>query len=99
CCTVHCIFSCWLCKGQSMAWVLFVLAVGLGKVTGAHWAHSAQLDPNYSVFWTPGDQDITFEVQVRTLGYIGFGFSSDGKMPGADMVIGWIRDGNVFFQN
>ena len=81
-----------------MSWVLLMLAVGLGEVTGAHWTHSAELDPNYSVFWTPGEQEITFEVQVRTMGYIGFGFSSDGNMAGADMVIGWIRDGKVSFQ-
>ncbi|KAE8750521.1 hypothetical protein FOCC_FOCC002815 [Frankliniella occidentalis] len=35
---------------------------------------------------------------VRTLGYVGLGFSVDGKMKGADMVIGWVRDGQVFFQ-
>ncbi|PSN48992.1 MOXD1 2 protein [Blattella germanica] len=81
-----------------MAWVLLALAVGLGQVTGAHWSHSAELDPNYTVFWTPGQEDITFEVQVRTLGYVGFGFSEDGKMPGADLVVGWVKDGTVFFQ-
>ncbi|PSN48994.1 hypothetical protein C0J52_03862 [Blattella germanica] len=81
-----------------MAWVLLTLALGLGQVTGAHWSHSAVLDPNYSVFWTPGEEDITFEVQVRTLGYIGFGFSDDGKMPGADLVVGWVQEGTVFFQ-
>jgi hypothetical protein len=84
-----------------MAWagaVLLTLAVGLGHVTGAHWTHSTDLDPNYSVFWTPGEEDITFEVQVRTLGYVGFGFSADGQMSEADMVTGWVRDNQVFFQ-
>jgi hypothetical protein len=84
-----------------MAWtgsILLTLALALGHVTGAHWTHSTQLDPNYSVFWTPGEEDITFEVQVRTLGYVGFGFSVDGQMAGADMVTGWVRDNQVFFQ-
>ncbi|XP_069693146.1 MOXD1 homolog 2-like [Periplaneta americana] len=79
--------------------LLALLAAGLGRVTGAHWTHSTDLDPNYSVFWTPGEEDITFEVQVRTLGYIGFGFSADGQMPGADIVTAWVRDGQVFFQD
>ncbi|PSN58486.1 hypothetical protein C0J52_00767 [Blattella germanica] len=97
-CTARCVQNIWVCVERAMAWVLLALAVGLGQVTGAHWSHSAELDPNYTVFWTPGQEDITFEVQVRTLGYVGFGFSEDGKMPGADLVVGWVKDGNVFFQ-
>ena len=84
-----------------MVWIwaaLLTVTLELGHVTGTHWAHSVDLDPNYTVFWTPGAEDITFEVQVRTLGYIGFGFSADGQMPGADMVTGWVRDNQVFFQ-
>ena len=85
----------------AMVWmwaVLLTVTLGLGHVTGAHWTHSVDLDPNFTVFWTPGAEDITFEVQVRTLGYIGLGFSADGQMPGADMVTGWVRDNQVFFQ-
>jgi len=85
----------------AMVWIwaaLLTVTLELGHVTGTHWAHSVDLDPNYTVFWTPGAEDITFEVQVRTLGYIGFGFSADGQMPGADMVTGWVRDNQVFFQ-
>ncbi|GFG39852.1 hypothetical protein Cfor_08832 [Coptotermes formosanus] len=93
---------CGVAKAEvAMVWIWAVLlpvTLGLGHVAGAHWTHSVDLDPNYSVFWTPGAEDITFEVQVRTLGYIGFGFSADGQMPGADMVTGWVRDSQVFFQ-
>jgi hypothetical protein len=85
-----------------MAWTgavtLLTVTVALGHVTGVYWTHSTDLDPNYSLFWTPGEEFITFEVQVQTLGYIGFGFSADGQMPGADMVIGWVRNNQVFFQ-
>ncbi|PNF41834.1 hypothetical protein B7P43_G16517 [Cryptotermes secundus] len=88
----------WVADG-AMAWTgAILLTLALGHVTGAHWTHSTDLDPNYSVFWTPGEEDITFEVQVRTLGYVGFGFSADGQMAGADMVTGWVRDNQVFFQ-
>lgn len=64
------------------------------------WAHSAMLSPDYRILWSfaPGPQDITFELQVRTLGYIGFGFSKDGRMAGADMIIGWVDQGQVYFQ-
>lgn len=79
--------------------VLSVLClVQYGK--GARWSHSAMLNPDYRLLWSlgPGKQDITFELQVRTLGYIGFGFSKDGRMTGADMVIGWVDKGQVYFQ-
>lgn len=66
----------------------------------ARWAHSAYLSPDYRLLWSlgPGSQDITFELQVRTLGYVGFGFSKDGRMAGSDMVIGWVDHGQVYFQ-
>lgn len=44
------------------------------------------------------NQEITFEIQVRTLGYIGFGFSWDGRTSGADIVIGWVDNGQTYFQ-
>lgn len=68
--------------------------------TCARWAHSAYLSPDYRLLWSlgPGPQDITFELQVRTLGYVGFGFSKDGRMAGADMVVGWVDHGQVYFQ-
>ncbi|XP_068081949.1 MOXD1 homolog 2-like [Anabrus simplex] len=78
--------------------MLLLLLLGPVGVLGAHWAHSTDLDPNYSVFWTPGETDITFEVQVRTLGYVGFGFSQDGNMPQADLVIGWVYKDQAYFQ-
>lgn len=41
--------------------------------------------------------EITFEIQVRTLGYIGFGFSPDGERSGSDIVIGWVDHGQSYF--
>lgn len=69
-------------------------------VSAARWSHSAMLSPDYRLLWSlgPGPQDITFELQVKTLGYVGFGFSKDGRMAGADMVIGWVDHGQVYFQ-
>ncbi|KAF2903719.1 hypothetical protein ILUMI_02456 [Ignelater luminosus] len=70
-------------------------------VKGARWAHSAMLSPDYRLLWSlgPGPQDITFELQVRTLGYVGFGFSKDGRMAGSDMIVGWVDQGQVYFQD
>lgn len=85
--------------GLKVFQVLSVLcAVQYGKA--ARWSHSAMLSPDYRLLWSlgPGPQDITFELQVRTLGYVGFGFSKDGRMTGADMVVGWVDKGQVYFQ-
>lgn len=62
------------------------------------WSHSIDLDENYRVYWSIADQEITFEIQVRATGYVGFGFSPDGTIYAADMVIGWIDGGQPYFQ-
>ncbi|XP_044751599.1 MOXD1 homolog 2 [Coccinella septempunctata] len=69
--------------------------------SSARWSHSAMLNPDYKLLWSlgPGPQDITFELQVRTLGYVGFGFSKDGRMAGSDLIIGWVDQGQVHFQD
>uniref|UniRef100_A0A914W9W3 DOMON domain-containing protein n=1 Tax=Plectus sambesii TaxID=2011161 RepID=A0A914W9W3_9BILA len=60
-----------------------------------NYTHHAVLDPNgkFLVHWRPGTNDtdfITFECEVATQGWIGLGFSSNGAMTGADIVIAWI---------
>ena len=35
--------------------------------------------------------------QVATLGYVGLGFSNNGRMKGSDIVVGWIKDDSVAF--
>lgn len=58
------------------------------------WTHSENLDKNGSVIlrWQPRHQEILFRVEARTRGYVGFGFSPDGKMENADIVIAWVED-------
>lgn len=80
--------------------LLIVLSSVVLCVRAARWSHSTYLSPDYRLLWSlgPGPQDITFEVQVKTLGYVGFGFSKDGRMAGSDMVVGWVDHGQVYFQ-
>jgi hypothetical protein len=61
------------------------------------WDHIVNLDENYQLLWKVREPDIVLEVQVRTLGYVGFGFSRDGTIYGADVFIGWIDNGHTFF--
>lgn len=66
--------------------------------TAMNWDYAVDLNEDFRVYWTIINQDITFEIQVRTLGYVGFGFSRDGNQIGADMAVGWVNDGHTFFQ-
>lgn len=61
------------------------------------WDHSVYFNENYMLQWTVKEPDILFEVQVQTHGYVGFGFSRDGTIYGADVFIGWIDEGHPFF--
>ncbi|XP_065076570.1 MOXD1 homolog 2-like [Ochlerotatus camptorhynchus] len=66
---------------------------------GVEWDHMVDFDHNYRLLWTANSQDIMFEMQVRTHGYAGLGFSRDGTLADSDIVIGWNEQGNVHFQD
>ncbi|XP_015603394.1 MOXD1 homolog 2 [Cephus cinctus] len=79
---------------------IVLLITIVANVACVEWKHSAVLDNNFLVLWTPGDRDVTFEVQVKTLGYVGLGFTKDDNRVGADMVIGWVdNNGQVHLQD
>lgn len=64
--------------------------------------HREVLDPQgkYLLEWRPdfGQRRVYFNVTVQTLGYVGFGLSRNGKMSGADIVIGGVeKDGKSYF--
>ncbi|XP_052090828.1 DBH-like monooxygenase protein 1 homolog [Mytilus californianus] len=54
---------------------------------------------NYHVYWKFNQTHITFEVHVKTRGYVGFGFSPNGKMYPSDVVVGWVKDGVPHFSD
>lgn len=84
-------------KYQSV--LLYVVNIFISAVIGIHWDHSTYLNEDFRLLWTIKMQDITFEVQVRTLGYVGLGFSLDGNQrSAADIAIGWIDQGKSYFQ-
>ncbi|KYN03684.1 MOXD1 like protein 2 [Cyphomyrmex costatus] len=77
----------------------FLLLLVVSGVVSVEWKHSAVLDNNFLVLWTPDEKDVTFEIQVKTLGYVGLGFTKDDGRAGADMVIGWVdNNGQVHLQ-
>ena len=46
----------------------------------------------YGLYWnySIGAGTIHFAVNVSTTGWVGFGVSPNGQMPGSDVVIGWV---------
>jgi DOMON domain len=66
------------------------------------WTHHTYLDPwdKYHLQWRFDytKHEITFQVEVQTQGWIGFGLSPTGAMKGADIVTGWVEsDGKIVF--
>ncbi|XP_028940812.1 putative DBH-like monooxygenase protein 2 [Antrostomus carolinensis] len=61
------------------------------------------LDPSNMVYlrWDHDEQELmTFELQVHTTGWVAFGFSPHGELPGSDIVIGGIfPNGSIYFSD
>ena len=56
---------------------------------------------NVKLYWNvdTAKKEIFFTVEAKTTGWVGFGISSgQGKMEGADIVIGWVKDGQTYFK-
>ena len=74
---------------------LFCLASGAQNLSTDYPFRATLLEngvDTYELFWR-FDRDlksITFAVRVNTTGWVGFGLSPNGEMPGSDVVIGWV---------
>ncbi|KAI9559612.1 hypothetical protein GHT06_013617 [Daphnia sinensis] len=69
------------------------------NIPNAGWMHRMRLDANYDVYWSINESEVTFEVQVRTLGYLVFGLSPSGHFHDADLIVGWVHNGRPRFQD
>ena len=96
-------FSIVLFSGFLLTALCFVAIEGAdvsGIATSEHYNYSAVLDPkgNYFLFWNHNGTHVTFEVHVKTKGYVGFGLSLNGNMYPADVVVGWVKNGVTYFK-
>ena len=85
-----------------LVFLLVVYNVSSTRDLPAAYRFSATLDPNglYELYWNYNLtlQTISFAVRVQTTGWVGFGVSPNGQMPGSDVVIGWVdNNGRVQF--
>ncbi|XP_060609364.2 DBH-like monooxygenase protein 1 isoform X1 [Anolis sagrei] len=79
----------------------FALFWALPLVPGRHYPHSAVLDgaSRYRLSWGVRGSTVAFRLEVRTLGYVGFGFSPTGAMASADLVVGGLDRGKPYLQD
>lgn len=57
------------------------------------------LEGKYTLYWNfdSEQETITFAVRVQTTGWVGFGLSPNGQMPSSDVVIGWVKGDESYF--
>jgi hypothetical protein len=68
------------------------------------YTHSIAADednPNqYVLLWKIiNEEEIQFEVHVKTNGWVGLGISPNGGMGGSDIVIGWVKDNKAYLKD
>ncbi|KAK3781429.1 hypothetical protein RRG08_019055 [Elysia crispata] len=72
-----------------------------GTVTGPGPSESLpyhdQLTDDYTLYWNFNNTHIILEMVVKTNGWVGFGISPKGAMKSSDVIIGWVKDGQVHF--
>lgn len=75
-----------------------VMLMTMGGCQAMVWENAVDMNDDFRLHWTIKGGEITFELQVATLGYIGIGFSATGAMDNADMAVGWVDAGQAYFQ-
>lgn len=85
-------------------WLLLVLCALLPATaagsSGRSYPHRVVLDPEgkYWLLWGRQGERLAFRLEVRTNGYVGFGFSPTGTMAAADIVVGGVAHGRPYLQ-
>ncbi|XP_009072224.1 PREDICTED: putative DBH-like monooxygenase protein 2, partial [Acanthisitta chloris] len=88
---------------KRMFFLLFFPCFCSGQLAPPPLRFSTFLDPSNMVYlhWDHDDQELmTFELQVHTTGWVAFGFSPHGELPGSDIVIGGVfPNGSIYFSD
>ncbi|XP_025932744.1 putative DBH-like monooxygenase protein 2 [Apteryx rowi] len=86
-----------------MLLLLFIPCLCSGQPAPPLLRFSSFLGPSNMVYlrWDLDEQEMmTFELQVHTTGWVAFGFSPHGELPGSDIVIGGIfPNGSIYFSD
>ncbi|NXU78324.1 MOXD2 protein, partial [Oreotrochilus melanogaster] len=87
---------------KSIFFLLFLPCFCSGQAAAPQLHFSSSLDPSHriSLCWDHAEQEelMMFELQVHTTGWVAFGFSPHGELPGSDIVIGGVfPNGSICF--
>ncbi|XP_074009979.1 putative DBH-like monooxygenase protein 2 [Numenius arquata] len=86
-----------------MLFLLFLPCFCSGQPAPPPLRFSVFLDPSNMAYlrWDHDEQEMmSFELQVRTTGWVAFGFSPHGELPGSDIVIGGVfPNGSIYFSD
>ncbi|NWQ93407.1 MOXD2 protein, partial [Burhinus bistriatus] len=86
---------------KGMLFLLFLPCFCSGQPTPPLLRFAIFLDPSNMVYlrWDHDEQEVMlFELQVHTNGWVAFGFSPHGELPGSDIVIGGVfPNGSIYF--
>lgn len=73
-----------------------------GNLDPLTWSHSLLLDVpgQFHLAWIPREHDILFQMSAQTRGSLAIGFSPNGGMAGADIIMAWVdANGNIVFHD
>ncbi|NXP03909.1 MOXD2 protein, partial [Thinocorus orbignyianus] len=84
---------------KGMLFLVFLPCFCSGQPAPPLLRFSTFLDPSVYFCWDHDEQEMmSFELQVHTTGWVAFGFSAHGELPGCDIVIGGIfPNGSIYF--
>ena len=80
--------------------ILVHIAAGAHDLFTEYRFSAVLADDDYTLHWNVDleGKEISFAINVLTTGWVGFGISPNGQMPGSDVVIAWVDDnGQVSF--
>ncbi|XP_022225581.2 MOXD1 homolog 1 isoform X1 [Drosophila obscura] len=85
-----------LCFSEAGNNRIYNVVDGGGSMHHQNWKRHIMMDSN-GLYWLQwwinlNEKTISFEVNVNTRGFIGLGFSKDGRMSSADIVLLWVDD-------
>jgi hypothetical protein len=76
--------------------IVFIINLLINSAQSDHdnWFGRKELSDNYTLMWKLDqiNEQLLVRVEVRTKGWIGFGFSKHGLMSESDLIIGWVTD-------
>ncbi|NXM24906.1 MOXD2 protein, partial [Oxyruncus cristatus] len=86
---------------QGMLFLLFLPCFCPGQPAAPLLRFSTFLDPSNMthLHWDHNEQELmTSELQIHTTGWVAFGFSPCGELPGSDIVVGGVfPNGSTYF--